>query len=193
MQFYPTQQTNDMNFSTEQSATYYNSIASGYDALYGDEQYIKLRCISDELRKLSVSFPHTARVLDVGCGSGISSDFFARLYGAQIMGIDPAEFLIRENKNHLCEFVVGSAEHLPFSDATFDLVLSVSAIQNFSDIGLAIIEMKRVAKPGALFILTYMAKGNDRNDVILGLIRAEFSVLSEFWAKNDVVCICRNH
>jgi ubiquinone/menaquinone biosynthesis C-methylase UbiE len=170
---------------------YYNSIASGYDTLYEEEQLTKLRAIANELLTRNITPSRRTKLLDIGCGSGISSDFFAKNYGAQIIGIDPAEKLIQINKNNLCEFIIGHAESLPFPNQTFDMILSLSAIQNFTDRNVAYSEMKRVAKPDAIFILTFMAKQNPHADTILSELTYEFHLISKITAKNDIVLICK--
>jgi ubiquinone/menaquinone biosynthesis C-methylase UbiE len=173
------------------SSEYYNSIASGYDALYGGEQDIKLRCLISELRSRNISFTHTDLILDVGCGSGISSDFFVTQFGASVSGIDPAFDLIAQNTRHLSEFVVGFAEELPFSAAKFDAVVSISAIQNFTNRVEAFSQMKRVAKEDAYFFLSFMAKGNPHAEQITSEILDNFTVVSQFHALNDMFFICR--
>jgi len=86
--------------------SYYDSIAEGYNELHGDEQRKKMKIIKE---KININ-PKT-RILDVGCGTGISSDF-----NCHCIGIDPSKDLIEEakknDKNEKHEYIVGKAEDL---------------------------------------------------------------------------------
>ncbi len=81
------------------------------------------------------------KVLDVGCGTGISTSVFVKT--SEVIGIDKNESMLKLNpyKN-----IKGSAENLPFKDEAFDIIVSVTCAQNFSSIHKAIREMKRVSK-----------------------------------------------
>ena len=93
------------------------------------------------------------RVLDVACGTGVVSVTAARL-GARVTGLDlTPELLERARENARIAAVEidwheGDVEHLPFSDATFDVVLSQFGHIFAPRPEVAIGEMLRVLKPG---------------------------------------------
>ena len=99
-----------------------------------------------------------ARILDVGCGSGALDRLLARRLGTQerIDAVDINRFLLTEAralaaKEGLAEqirFTEASATDLPFADATFDCIYSVTVLEE-CDADRAIAEMVRVARPGA--------------------------------------------
>lgn len=99
-----------------------------------------------------------AHILDVGCGSGALDRLLSKRLGstARIDAMDLNPFFLAEArtlaaKEGLAEriaFVRGSATELPFGDATFDAVFSVTVLEE-CDADQAIAEMVRVAKPGA--------------------------------------------
>lgn len=126
---------------------YYDAIAPGYDELHGEEQRTKLRFIEERIR-----MPENANILDVGCGTGISTAF----WGAAT-GVDPSEGLlaIAQEKYPTCRFIQASAEKLPFANNIFDVIVSLTALQNFQDIPAGIKEIIRV---GSNYILTYRKK-----------------------------------
>jgi len=166
---------------------YYDSIASGYDALYADEQLAKLDLVSQQIvcfRKIN----EETTILDVGCGSGISSDYWVRRFGAQVTGIDPASRLLAQNQNNLSRLLVGSAESLSFEDESFDIIVSFTAIQNFSDISLSLGEMKRVGKKDTLFVITTLT-GGPAFAQIRDAIDSALKVIVTDTAQNDTVFI----
>jgi SAM-dependent methyltransferase len=89
------------------------------------------------------------RVLDVACGTG---DWLqaAADQGAWVSGVDIASKAVAMAKRKLPTggFVEGSAEHLPFDDATFDLVSCLGALEHFADKPAALGEMRRVLRKG---------------------------------------------
>jgi SAM-dependent methyltransferase len=104
-----------------------------------------------------------SRVLDVGCGAG---QFLAalRAHGADASGVDPAAGM-RELARHTgVEVRNGDAEHLPFSAASFDVVLAVNALQFADDTTAALREFARVLVPGGRIGVANWAEGA-RNDV----------------------------
>jgi len=98
------------------------------------------------------------RILDVGCGSGALARQVAQRSEAyaRIDAVDINSFLLREAEALAREadlvtpisFVRGSALALPFPDASFDAIYSVTVLEE-CDADAAIAEMLRVAKPGA--------------------------------------------
>ena len=162
---------------------YYDTISEGYDGLHGEEQMRKLMLIEKHL-----SLRGYESLLDVGCGSGISTLFFKGRVGG-LTGIDPSESLVRiaEQKGG-ARFVVGRAEELPFDDGEFDMVISVTAIHNFSDKRKGLGEIRRVGK-GA-YVLTLLKKADDY-DAIKELVLDIFDVSEELDDIHDTVFIIR--
>ena len=93
------------------------------------------------------------RVLDVACGTGVVSVTAARL-GARVTGLDlTPELLDRAVYNAQIagvdvEWREGDVEHLPFADASFDVVLSQFGHIFAPRPDIAIGEMLRVLRPG---------------------------------------------
>ena len=94
-----------------------------------------------------------ARVLDVGCGTGVAALTAARL-GARVTGVDLTPELVahaRENASVMnldVDLREADAEALPFDDASFDVVLSQFAHMVAPRPEVTIAEMLRVLKPG---------------------------------------------
>jgi SAM-dependent methyltransferase len=96
-------------------------------------------------------------ILDVGCGSGALDRALARRLGAgtPITAMDLNQGLLSEaidlaqsdGLGERIRFIRGSAEALPFSDASFGSAFSITVLEE-CDAAKAIREMMRVVKPG---------------------------------------------
>ena len=172
---------------------YYDSIAKGYDELHGEEQLKKLELIGKELKVdplLKDFLRPEYKLLDVGCGSGISTGFFK---AKEKFGIDPSSKLVAiAIKNYpYCEFKIAGAELIPYKDKTFNVILSLTAIQNFSNITRGLVEIKRVGKKDAYFILTFLKK-SPKHKEIDEAIKLNFDVIKKIEESKDVIYFCRN-
>lgn len=158
---------------------YYDDIAAGYDELYEQEQLKKL-----EIIKKKCSFGSDLSLLDVGCGTGIATTFFP----CKATGIDPSKVLvaIAKEKHPHAEYIVGEAEHLPFKDNQFDAVISLTAIQNFHDIGKGLAEIERVGKHW--FVLSYLKKSKERKQ-IFSAVKHLFRLIERIEEEKDIIII----
>jgi SAM-dependent methyltransferase len=89
-----------------------------------------------------------AKVLDVGCGSGLFLSLAAKR-GAAVSGLDAAGALldIARQRTPGGDFRTGDMEELPFADGTFDLVTGFNSFQFAADPVNALKQARRVAKP----------------------------------------------
>jgi ubiquinone/menaquinone biosynthesis C-methylase UbiE len=101
--------------------------------------------------------PAPARVLDVGCGTGaLLRRLAARLPGeADLAGVDPAPQMLAEARKRLdgVRLEQAAAEHLPFADASFDLVVSAMSFDHWADQELGLAECARVLRPDGCLVL----------------------------------------
>ena len=89
-------------------------------------------------------------LLDVGCGTGISTNFF----NVKSIGIDNCREMIEQGTNNL---TYGNAESLPFEDKSFNTVISVTAFHNFKNMEKALKEIIRVSSNNNICI-TFLKK-----------------------------------
>lgn len=126
------------------------------------------------------------QILDVGCGRGAMLRQLLD-YGAEperLAGID----LLEENVNVAraltpnLRIVCGSATHLPFPDACFDLAIQFTLFTSVlaDDVKYAIAaEMKRVLVPGGLVLWYDFRVSNPRNPDVRGIGKREIARLFE--------------
>jgi ubiquinone/menaquinone biosynthesis C-methylase UbiE len=95
-----------------------------------------------------------ARVLEVGCGTGVVARRIAARAGVgEVVGLDPSPLFI-ERAGRIAEgianlsYVVGRGDALPFADGAFDAVLFHTVLSHIPDAGAALAEAARVTAAG---------------------------------------------
>jgi len=94
------------------------------------------------------------KLLDAGCGTGWFSKW-ACDRKAMVTSMDLGEGLLKRVAAKCdSERIVGSILEIPFSDNTFDIVVSSEVIEHTPDPKKAIQELYRVLKPGGTLVLS---------------------------------------
>jgi arsenite methyltransferase len=123
-------------------------------------------------------------ILDVGCGTGVDTIMAALMAGpsGSGTGIDLVPKMLERAKENArlagalnVEFMEGSAEELPFSDNTFDVVISNGVFNLVVDKVKALSEVYRVLKPGGRFMLA--------DQVLAGELPKDIKARIENWAR----------
>jgi SAM-dependent methyltransferase len=100
-----------------------------------------------------------SRVLDVGFGGGYTLERVAPVVAPErVAGVELSEAMIaavRDRCGDAFDLRLADAAALPFPDASFDVVLSVSTIYFWPDPTRVLAEMTRVLKPGGRVVLGY--------------------------------------
>ncbi|USW92926.1 class I SAM-dependent methyltransferase [Pseudomonas proteolytica] len=97
-----------------------------------------------------------ARLLDLGCGAGHVSFHVAPLvkevvaYDLSQQMLDVVAAAATDRGLDNIRTLHGAAERLPFADGEFDFVFSRYSAHHWSDLGLALREVRRVLKPGGV-------------------------------------------
>lgn len=113
------------------------------------------------------------RALDVGCGPGALTGTLVDLLGADaVTGCDPSPSFVAEcaRRHPGVRIESGSAERLPFDDASFDATLAQLVLHFVSDPDAAAAEAARVTRPGGVVAACVW-------DAVAGM-----GLLSAFWA-----------
>jgi ubiquinone/menaquinone biosynthesis C-methylase UbiE len=152
---------------------YYNSIAKGYDNLHKEEQLKKLRIIKNNLE-----IKKSDKLLDVGCGTGFSLDYF----DCETTGIDPSKELIKQYSGK-SRMLLGKAEKLPFKDKSFDIVISITAIHNFKNIEKGLKEIQRDGKERFAFSILKKSK------ITKNLIKKYYKIKKTIEEEKDIIYI----
>jgi SAM-dependent methyltransferase len=108
----------------------------------------------------AMSFDADARVLDLGCGTGVASRAVARKPGfsGRVIGIDRSAYLIEAAKrlareegiSDKVEFEVGDSRSLGLPEGTFDAAIAHTLLSHVEDPLSVLREMARVVRPGGV-------------------------------------------
>ena len=136
-------------------------------------------------------------VLDIGCGGGMNINRMAQT-AKKVYGVDYSiesvnlskevnEDLIREGRVEVHE---GDVMDLPFDDDTFDIVTAFETVYFWPDIIKSFGEVKRVLKPGGMFLIGCESNGTNNLamkffDKVIDITFYEDKDLREFLGNND--------
>ncbi|MEK4222013.1 MULTISPECIES: class I SAM-dependent methyltransferase [Bacillus] len=111
------------------------------------------------LKKENIS--RRSKILDVGCGTGQTAAFLSKSFRCSVTALDNHPTMIQKAKQRFSDerlpvhAIQGNVESLPFSDASFDFVLSES-VTAFTNIADSLKEYCRVLKPGGVLLMIEM-------------------------------------
>lgn len=95
------------------------------------------------------------RVLDVGSGPGaLTAELVRRVEAGNVAAVEPSAPFVAAIRTRFpgVEIHQGSAESLPFPDATFDAALAQLVVHFMADPVAGLVEMKRVTRPGGIVV-----------------------------------------
>ena len=115
-------------------------------------------------------------VLEVGCGLGTDGAQFAKV-GAKYTGIDLTDAAVELAKRRFelfdlpGTFRVADAEHLDFSDNSFDIVYSHGVLHHTPDVAAALHEIHRVLRPGGKAVVMLYHRDSYNYRVNISMLR----------------------
>ncbi len=104
-----------------------------------------------ELRAIRSLLPVSGKIVEVGVGTGR----FAAPLGI-MLGVEPSAEMRRRAAARAVEALPGTAESLPFDDATLDAVVMVTVLCFLDDVETAFSEAHRVLKPSGCLIIGFV-------------------------------------
>jgi SAM-dependent methyltransferase len=113
------------------------------------------------------STEHSPHILDVGCGTGANLEMLAQFGQAAGVDVSPDALAFCRERG-LQDVRQGEAEHLPYADASFDLVTGLDVVEHLDDDIAGLKEMRRVLRPGGralLFVPAFMFLWGVQDDV----------------------------
>ena len=138
------------------SKKHFDGQAAEYDGrdtyYYSQNGKISCRDIAGQIKDISYT-----SLLDVGCGTGFLFEVLVRQRPAKYCGADLSDEMIRVAKEkHIdgAEFIVSSADKLPYPDESFDIVTCSQSFHHYPYPEKAMQEAWRVLKKDGLYILS---------------------------------------
>src|SRR5579859_5548598 len=107
----------------------------------------------------------SGRLLEIGCGAGRNLRAFAHYRpDLTLQGVDISRVALEEAAAAGGPIVyrLGDALHLPYPDASFDIVVLFDVLEHVPDVGRAVAEIARVLRPGGTFHGFVPCEGNRR-------------------------------
>jgi phosphatidylethanolamine/phosphatidyl-N-methylethanolamine N-methyltransferase len=140
----------------------YGRYARSYDLYFGELLQPGRRAVIERMRCRPGE-----RILEVGVGTGLSLPLYppqTKVYGIDIspeMLARARARVVRENLVQSAGVCRMNAEHMGFTDDTFDKVVAMYVVSVVSDPGPLVDEMRRVCKPdGELFFVNHFLHAN---------------------------------
>jgi ubiquinone/menaquinone biosynthesis C-methylase UbiE len=141
---------------TSPSTFDFGTAAERYEHWYDTEQGVVYDGI--EKRAIGRALPesrHGNQLLEIGCGTGHWSRFFAER-GFRVTGIDISAKMINVARREGVadtRFSVADAANLPFSDDSFDVVVAVTVLEFVAEPWKTLREMARCVGPGGRIVV----------------------------------------
>lgn len=115
----------------------------------------RLNAVDRTLKDLNLS---KAKVIDVGCGSGIFSNLAASM-NYQVLGMDISHNAVkvlnkRYKKNKNLKFLQATAEKIPARSKSADLILCFEVLEHLVNPSVSLSEIHRVLKDNGLAIIS---------------------------------------
>lgn len=146
------------------------------------------------------------RLLDVGCGVGDDARALARLVSPDgaVVGLDASAVMVAEATRRsegpdlAVEFIQGDCQAIPFPDETFDGCRAERLFQHITDPELALAELIRVARPGAMIVVVdtdhgMMALNGSDRDLTQRILGAWASAITNGWMGRQLPGLFARH
>lgn len=131
--------------------------AATYDGWFESPMGQLIGCLQGALIERIAQPRPGERALDVGTGTGLYALRLAAK-GLRVVGCDASEAMlaVAARKGASITWCLAQAEHLPFADGVFDLVLSITMLEFVPDPLGALNEMYRVTAPGGRLVVAVL-------------------------------------
>ncbi|CRL06373.1 CLUMA_CG018885, isoform A [Clunio marinus] len=141
------------------------------------------------------------KILDVGCGAGVLSEPLG-YFGAEVVGIDPAEDLIKTAEDHLssqnadikvsysCELI---EDHIKKNAEKYDAVVASEVVEHIADKKAFLKSCVEALKPGGSIFITTISRNWFAwlcaiifGEFILGLLPKNTHIYEQFISPSEV-------
>ena len=132
----------------------YNKRARVYDKLFERIRYNKT--VKNILRDISIEIRKNARILDLGCGTGLATEaLLIRFPKAEVIGFDYSEEMLNicKTKFPKMKAVIGDFnKEINLNKNSFELVVSTGAVSEYGNVKEVIPSIYSLLKKNGIFI-----------------------------------------
>jgi protein-L-isoaspartate(D-aspartate) O-methyltransferase len=125
------------------------------------------------------------RILDVGCGKAfLLYEFTQVVPGIEVCGLDISAYGLEHAKEEVRPFLkLGQANHLPFPDASFDLVFTLNTLHNLYcyDLDRALREVQRVGRKHRYVVVESYRNEEEKANLLYWQLTCETFCTPEEW------------
>ncbi len=175
----------------------YNSTSNFYD-----ERYRKIQKEKYILQFKNTNFKDKT-LLDAGCGTGLLLEYISNLKFVNLnrefryIGLDISWKMLLQfyrkvkssNYRDSWNLILGDIENLPFRDAKFNLIFSITSLQNLQDLEKGLKELIRVGKEDTALKLSILRKQLKLEEVITHLKSCTINLRTEILEELEDVII----
>jgi SAM-dependent methyltransferase len=160
-----------MREQTTSRRGYYDRTGDGYEVgRYADQHMGDYRAFRNETLAQILAdsgVPSHARILEVGCGTGLTLEFLSGLpAGHRLFGMDLSATMLKQADAKAARLpnsprlLLGDAGRLPYADGLFDVVVSTRFIHQFTHEEKKRLwqEFQRVTRKGGITIVEFYAR-----------------------------------
>jgi ubiquinone/menaquinone biosynthesis C-methylase UbiE len=148
-----------VEFTSQEISEKYNQFARWYDWIEGIPDLLGLSKFRQRLLRRA-----SGNVLEIAVGTGKNLKFYRR--GSRVIALDLSREMLNVARKRAAKlsievsFLVADAEALPFSDKSFDTIISTLSSCTFPNPVSAFREMARVCKPSGRMLLLEHGRSN---------------------------------
>jgi demethylmenaquinone methyltransferase/2-methoxy-6-polyprenyl-1,4-benzoquinol methylase len=139
----------------KKTSNFYDNLGARiYDIRYSEEQEIKYRLLIEKYKPKIDDI-----ILDVGCGTGL----LIKKFDSYAIGLDLSKELLktaynRTHKNQNTSLLYADAEWIPIRDNIFQMIISVTLLQNMPNPESVLKEIFRLGRSKSHIAITYLKK-----------------------------------
>lgn len=135
--------------------------------------------------------PSGGPLADVGSGTGIWANAFARWFGVRVIGVEPSSGMravAKAKRSHAnVRYVGGRADAIPLADGSCAAAWLSTVVHHFPDLAAAAVELHRVLPPGAPLLIREGFTGRTDGIPWLRYFPEALPITQEFWPTVDDV------
>lgn len=144
-----------MSFNKSENVFQHQSVAAEYDSFYQSETGKLIDSVEKELITSHLQKVSGDKLLELGCGTGHWTGFFSEA-GYHVTAVDNSDAMLEiagKKQIRNAGFLKADAGKLPFTDNSFQTVVSITMLEFVDDVYRVLNEIDRILTPGGTLIL----------------------------------------